>query len=61
MMALLGLLLFKFPEKLLKLGKYEVVVLVCLFVSLIFYLLFLHKKKWKNYVIEFDHQEKKID
>lgn len=59
MMALLGLLLFKFPEKLLKLGKYEVVVLVCLIVGLIFYLLFLYKKKWREYIVEFKDQVKK--
>lgn len=29
MMALLGLLLFQFPESLLKIGKYEVVLPVC--------------------------------
>ncbi|MGO3184397.1 MAG: hypothetical protein ACTIJ9_16360 [Aequorivita sp.] len=59
MMALLGLLLFNFPKNLLKLGKYEVVLPVCLLIGIIFYLFFLYKKKWRKYIIEFNDQEKK--
>ena len=59
MMALLGFLLFKFPENLSKLDKYEIVLLVCLLIGLIFYLLFFYKKKWREYIVEFKDQVKK--